>query len=158
MTQEWTPPGWWYTKQKPPDDSAYFENLTHCIFQAGLNWQVIANKWPNFVNSFHNFAISKIASYGDEDIKRLREDSSIVRNMSKIVATIHNAREFERVASEHGSFRKWLGSLDKSDNYALVVAKLKARFKHVGDTTARIFLHSVGEPLKVDESLHGKRT
>ncbi len=119
-----------------------------------MNWQVIANKWPNFVKAFEKFSISKIASYGDEEIKRLREDSGIVRNKSKILATIHNAKEFERIASENGSFQKWLNSLDKSDNYALVVNELKARLKHVGNVTARIFLHSVGVPLVYDESLY----
>lgn len=157
MTHEWTPPSWWYHNQKPSNDASYFENLTHCIFQAGLNWQVIANKWPNFVKAFEKFSISKIASYSDEEIKRLREDSGIVRNKSKILATIHNAKEFERIASENGSFQKWLDSLDKGNNYALVIGKLKDRFKHTGEMTARIFLHSVGEPLKVDESLYAKK-
>ncbi len=37
-----------YRDKRPPDDSAYLENLTHCVFQAGLNWRVIAQKWSNF--------------------------------------------------------------------------------------------------------------
>ncbi|MEE9585588.1 MAG: DNA-3-methyladenine glycosylase I [Nitrososphaerales archaeon] len=158
MSLDWTPPSWWYTDQRPSDDASYFENLTHCIFQAGLNWQVIANKWPNFKKAFHNFDIAKIAAFGEEDIKRLREDSGIIRNASKIAATINNAKEFESIASEDNGFQNWLDNLDKSDNYAIVVAELKARFKHVGDLTARIFLHSVGEPLEVDESLHAHRS
>ena len=58
-----------YRDKRPPDDSAYLENLTHCVFQAGLNWRAIAQKWPNFQKAFDNFDVAKVAAYGTEDIK-----------------------------------------------------------------------------------------
>jgi 3-methyladenine DNA glycosylase Tag len=155
MDKDWTPPKWWYTNGKPPSDTAYFENLTHCVFQAGLNWKVVDNKWPNFRNAFHRFNITSIMNYEYEDIKRLMEDQGIVRNKSKILATIENAKEFQTIASEYGGFKKWLESIDKSSNYNEVICELKGRFKHVGEMTSRIFLHSVGEPIEVDDSLYG---
>tara|TARA_B100000315_G_C14430813_1_gene520029 strand:+ start:197 stop:520 length:324 start_codon:yes stop_codon:yes gene_type:complete len=107
MSKEWTPPDWWFFKERPPNDSVYFENLTHCIFQSGLNWKVIANKWPNFMKAFHNFDIEKIASYDLEDISRLKEDTGIVRNTNKILATIHNAKIFQEISSKNGNFKNW---------------------------------------------------
>jgi len=155
MSQEWTPPSWWYVTSKPTSDAGNFENLTRCIFQAGLNWQVIDKKWPNFVKAFDDFNTSKIASYEEEDVKRLSEDTSIIRNKKKILATIYNAKDFQRIIKEFGSFSKWLDSINKSDNYAVVVKQITTLFKYVGKMTAHTFLHSVGEAIEYDESVFG---
>jgi len=157
MTDNRTLPEWVYTDKKPVTDAQYFENLTRCIFQAGLSWQLMSNKWPNFRKAFHSFNIAKVAAYGAEDITRLSNDAGIVRNKRKINATIHNAREFEHIAKEHKSFQRWLDSLDKSNNYDQVVKQLRSHFKHVGPSTAHIFLWSIGEPLKYDESIHRRQ-
>ena len=82
------------------------------------------------------------------------QDKGIIRNRRKILATIYNAREFKRIASEHGSFQHWVDSLDKGNNYSIVVQRLRKRFKHVGDTTARIFLYTVGEDISFPEMGH----
>ena len=150
-------PAWVYKDKRPESDREYFMNLTRCIFQAGLNWQLVANKWPNFLEAFSDFDISKVAGYGAKDITRLSSDAGIIRNKQKILATIHNAREFERFAAEHGSFQSWLDSIDKSNNYDAVVRRLRSRFKRVGAGTAHILLWSVGEPIEYDESVHSRR-
>ncbi len=82
-------------------------------------------------------------------------DAGIIRNRRKIQAAIHNAKEIERIAEEHGSFQGWLDGLDKSDNYAGVEKELSSRMKHVGESTARIFLYAVGEGVRHDESAVG---
>jgi len=154
MSQEWTPPSWMYRGRRPPTDAAYFENLTRCVFQAGFSWRTIANKWLNFKAAFHGFDIGAVASYGAEDIRRLMGDAGIIRNRQKILATLHNAREFERIAAEHGSFQRWLDGLDKADNYAIVVRRIVSRFKHVAEATARIFLYTVGEDIRFPDRRH----
>ncbi len=133
---------------KPTRDEAYFENLTRCIFQAGLNWSVITNKWPDFVEAFDNFNLDKVAGYGEDKVSELLENEKIVRNKRKILATIENAKEFKKIIEESGGFRDWLESLDSSDNYSNVKKQLSRRLKHVGDTTAHIFLYTVGEDIK----------
>jgi len=51
----WRPPEWMYRSGKrPTTDDAYFENMTHVIFQAGLGWKMITEKWPNFKRAFAN--------------------------------------------------------------------------------------------------------
>jgi len=154
MSQDWTPPSWMYRDRTPPSDSAYFENLIRCIFQAGLSWRTVTNKWPNFKRAFHDFDIDEIASYGTDDIKRLSEDKGIIRNQKKIIATVENAQEFKRIAEENRSFWEWLESLDKADNYIGAVKSVANRFKHVGEATARIFLYTVGEDIKFPEMGH----
>ena len=158
MSQEWTPPDWMYRGRRPPTDAAYFENLTRCIFQAGLSWRTITNKLPNFKATFNDFDIKTVASYSADDIRRLMGDSGIIRNQRKILATINNAREFERIATEHGSFKQWLDGLDKTDNYAIATQRIASRFKHVGETTGRIFLYTVGEDIRFPEMGHQRRS
>jgi len=147
-----------YRGRRPPTDAAYFENLTRCIFQAGLSWGTITNKWPNFKAAFNDFGIKTVASYGADDIRRLMGDSGIIRNQRKILATINNAREFERITTEHGNFQQWLDGLDKTDNYAIATQRIASRFKHVGETTSRIFLYTVGEDIRFPEMGHQRRS
>jgi DNA-3-methyladenine glycosylase I len=157
MPEERTIPDWVFQGKRPTKDKQYFENLTRCIFQGGLNWVMIANKWSNFREAFDNFDIEKVANYGVEDQERLLADAGIIRNKQKIMATIQNAEEFRKIIEEHGSFQKWLDSLDKSNNYQYVVKLLNSRFNRVGPSTAHTFLWSVGESVKWDENIYHRR-
>jgi DNA-3-methyladenine glycosylase I len=146
-------PDWVYKDSRPETDVEYFSNMTRCIFQGGLNWVMIANKWTNFLKAFDGFDIDKVAAYSLDDQDRLKNDAGIIRNKQKIMATINNAEEFQRIIREHGSFQKWLDGLDKSNNYKVVVGRLKMRFNRVGPSTAHIFLWSIGEPIEYDTSI-----
>jgi DNA-3-methyladenine glycosylase I len=140
---------WMFRGRNPPSDSAYFENLTRCVFQSGLNWETIAKRWPAFKVAFEGFDISRVASYQADDITRLMRDHRIIRNRRKILATIHNAREFERIIQESGDVATWLKGLDKSNNYQGVVRRLVSRFKHIGVISTPIWLYSVGEEIDI---------
>ena len=144
----WRPPAWIYREKRPPNDDKYFENMTRVIFQAGLGWKMIDKKWPNFKKAFASFSVDKVAQFGDVDLKRLLRDEGIVRNQVKIDATIQNAKEFKKIRKQHGPFQAYLDSLDKSNNYALVIKELGKRFKRLGPSSARIFLYSVGEDVR----------
>ena len=137
-----------YRDRRPPSDDAYFENMTRVIFLAGLSWKMIDKKWPNFKKAFRDFSVDKIARFGEEDVQRLLSDASIVRNRQKIIAAISNARIFQDLRREYGSFQHYLDSLDKTDNYALVIKELGKRFNRIGPSSARIFLYTVGEDIK----------
>lgn len=78
---------------------------------------------------------------------RLKKNSGIIRNEGKIRAIIQNAEKFKEIQSQHGSFQKYLDSLDKSNNYEKVVEELSNKFKWLGPSSARIFLHKVGEKI-----------
>lgn len=143
------PPKWFYkTGTHPPNDDGYFENMTRVIFQAGLSWRLIERKWPNFRKAFENFSVSRVAQFGDDNAERLMADEGIVRNRRKISATIHNAKQLLTIKKEFGSFQAYIDTLDKSNNCALVIKELSKRFKHLGPSSARIFLYSVGEDIK----------
>jgi len=109
---------------------------------------MIEEKWPNFQKAFDNFSIDRVARFNEDDIKRLMTDSSIVRNQKKILATVHNAKQFQKIRKEFGTFKSYLDRLDKSKNYSLVIKELSKIFKHLGPSSARIFLYSVGEDVR----------
>jgi 3-methyladenine DNA glycosylase Tag len=144
----WRPPAWIYREKRPPNDDKYFENMARVIFQAGLGWKMIDKKWPNFKKAFADFSVDKVAQFGDADMKRLLKDGSIVRNRVKITSTIENAKQFKKIKKEYGSFQVYLNSLDKSNNYALVMKELGKKFQRLGPSSARIFLYSVGEDVR----------
>jgi DNA-3-methyladenine glycosylase I len=153
MQQEehWQMPEWWYRGRRPPNDDAYFENMCRTIFQAGLNWRVIDKKWPTTKKAFADFKVKKVARFTEADVQRLLNDEGIVRNKSKILAIIYNAKGFQAIEQKFGSFQAYIDSLDKSDNYAGVIRDLSSKFKHVGPSTAADFLYSVGEKIKAWE-------
>ena len=96
----------------PRYDSAYlFEKLTLEGFQAGLSWRTILHKRENFRRAFHGFDMSKVASYGEKDVKRLLGDPGIVRNKLKVAAAINNAKLALEIEKEPGGLGGWLWSL-----------------------------------------------
>jgi 3-methyladenine DNA glycosylase Tag len=147
----WAPPKWMYRDRRPANDDAYFENMTRVIFLAGLNWEMIDEKWPNFKKAFKNFSINEVAKFNESDIKRLMNDASIVRNRAKIIATINNARQFQTSRKEYKSFQSYLDQLDKSKNYAMAIEELGKKFNRLGSSSALLFLYSVGEKVKPPE-------
>lgn len=149
--RSWRPPEWMYRGRKPPNDDAYFENMTRVIFQAGLNWKMIDKKWPNFRKAFQNFSIEKVSRFRASDVEQLMKNEGIVRNRAKIEATIQNATQFKSIKEKFGSFQSFINSLDKSKNYALVIKDLGKRFQRLGPSSARIFLYTVGEDIRHPE-------
>ena len=76
------------------DDKYLFEMLILEGFQAGLSWECVLNKTEAFRAAYDGFEIEKICLYGDDKIEELLSDKSIIRNRSKIKASINNSRIF----------------------------------------------------------------
>ena len=129
---------------KPATDAAYLEEMTKAVFRSGFSWQVVENKWPDFVEAFDGFAVEKVSAYEERDVDRLLADEGIVRNGRKIEATIHNARAMNEVAQKYGSFQKYLRSMD-GQGYDATAKDMKTRFNYLGKTGTYTFLWGVGE-------------
>jgi DNA-3-methyladenine glycosylase I len=71
---------------------ALFEALTLGVFQVGLSWAVVLSKRDSFASAFYGFDISRVSTMGVNDVVRLLQDPSIIRNRAKIEATISNAQ------------------------------------------------------------------
>src|SRR3989344_5928332 len=90
------------------DDNKLFEFLILDCFQAGLSWSTILKKRFNFRRVFSGFDPSKIAKYKENEIKKLLANPGIVRNHSKIFATIVNAKKFLEIQREFLTFDKYI--------------------------------------------------
>lgn len=125
------------------DDNELFARLVLEINQAGLSWNTILNKWDGFYRAYHGFEISKVAAFDAQDVARLLQDASIVRNRLKVNAAIYNAQQVLLLQKQYGSFKAWLAHhhpLAKNE----WVNVFKQQFKFVGGEIVGEFLMSTG--------------
>lgn len=136
---------------------ALFERVSLEAFQSGLSWLIILRKRDNFRRAFDRFDIDKVARYTDRDIERLMNDEGIVRNRSKIEATIANARATADLDVDLGDLL-WSFAPERrprpadlsevpavTDESKAMAKELKRRgFKFVGPTTAYALMQATG--------------
>ncbi len=89
------------------DDRKHFEFLVLEAAQAGLSWSTILKKRDGYRRAFSDFDPKKVARYTEERIAELTQDSSIIRNRSKIAAAVKNARAFLDIQEEFESFDRY---------------------------------------------------
>lgn len=150
----------WGVPQK--EDNKLFEFLVLESFQAGLSWLTVLRKRENFREVFGNFDPSFVASLTDQDVERIIQNGGIIRNRSKINASIANARCFIGVQLEHGSFSNFIWdfvggkpivhsfqnskviptSSEISDRMSLSLKKIG--FSYVGTTICYSYMQAVG--------------
>jgi DNA-3-methyladenine glycosylase I len=140
------------------DDRGLYERMVLEGFQSGLSWLTILRKRDNFRAAFANFEIDRVASFGEEDVKRLLADAGIVRHRGKIEAAIANARAAAGLDVPLGeliwshappSRRRAPRSLDElpsnTPESTALSKDLKGRgFRFVGPTTAYALMQACG--------------
>ena len=152
-------------------DRPLFEKICLEGFQAGLSWITILRKRPRFRELFHGFDLEAVAAMDADDVDRLMDDTGIIRNRGKILATIGNAQAALALRDRDGE-----GALDRlvwsfeeeapadrvvrpadvpastPASLALSKALRTAGFRFVGPTTMYALLQSAGV---VDDHLTG---
>lgn len=144
------------------DDRLLFEFLVLGGTQAGLSWEMILKKRPNYREAFDKFDPAVVAKYGQKKRKSLLADAGIVRNRLKIEAAIQNAKAFLVVQDEIGSFAEYIWGFvgqearhntwksieqvpAKTPESDAMSKDLKRRdFKFVGSTICYAFMQAVG--------------
>lgn len=144
-------------RRRPEGDAGYLEVMTQAVFQAGFNWQVIRQKWPNFQQAFAGFAVDRVAGFTELDVERLLGDRGIVRHGRKVEATIANARTCQQLIRLHGSFYAYLRTLDGL-SYEEREKRLSKQFKYMGPMGVYFFLWSVDEPVPEYEEWRAQRS
>jgi DNA-3-methyladenine glycosylase I len=144
------------------DHRHLFELLTLEGAQAGLSWTTILRKREGYRKAFAGFEPERVAAFGPDDVDRLMLDAGIVRNRSKIEATIDNARAILALEASGTGFvdHLWsfvggkpiqnrferMGELPAETAQSKAMSKdLKARgFRFVGPTILYAFMQSAG--------------
>ena len=90
------------------DDQKLFEFLILEGMQAGLSWITILKKREDFREAYDNFDVQKVATFDQLKVEELMQNSGIIRNRSKIEASINNAKRFLEIVNEFGSFDSYI--------------------------------------------------
>ncbi|WP_129716802.1 DNA-3-methyladenine glycosylase I [Pedobacter sp. SYP-B3415] len=90
------------------DDKTLFEFLILEGAQAGLSWITILRRREHYRRAFADFDVAKVASFNEEDVSRLMQDTGIIRNKLKISGAIRNAQLFIGIQKEFGSFSAYI--------------------------------------------------
>jgi len=125
-------------------DDRMLAEMTKRIFSAGFVWSVIEAKWPGFEKAFLGFAPKRLLSQPDEFWDKLASDQRIVRNPQKIMAVRTNAGLVADIASEHGSFSRFLAGWPADDQVGLLEL-LGKRGARLGGRSGQYFLRFIGK-------------
>ena len=144
------------------DDRHMFEHLSLECLQCGLSWDLMLKKREIFRQCFDNFDYDKIAAYDDVDVERILNTEGMIRSRRKVEAVINNARCYQTVREEYGSFCGYIwaysggktilyqghdaGTIPVSNGLSDRISKdLKKRgFKFVGAVTIYSHLQACG--------------
>ena len=94
------------------DERRLFEKICLEGFQAGLSWLTILNKRENFRRAFANFEAEQVSGFEESDVKRLLQDTGIVRHAGKIASTINNAQRVIELRREFGSLGAYVWKME----------------------------------------------
>ena len=146
------------------DDRKMFEHLILECMQCGLSWDLMLKKRDIFRKCFDDFDFDRIAEYDGSDIERIMNTEDMIRSPRKIAAVINNARCFQKVREEFGTFCDYLwaysdgktilytghnrdiAKIPVSNGLSKRISKdLKKRgFKYVGEITIYSHLQACG--------------
>ncbi len=130
--------------------------------QAGLSWRTILHRRDAYRETFADFNPEIVATYTQEKLEKLKENSGIIRNKLKIASAVKNAQAFLAIQNEFGSFDKYLWAYvdyepvmnsystweDVPTNTALstkISEELKNHgFSFIGPTIMYAYMQSVG--------------
>lgn len=90
------------------DDQRQFEYLSMEVMQCGLSWLTVLKRREVLRSAFQNFAVSKVAGYGDEHVDEIMKMEGMIHSPRKIRAIITNAKAFLPIQEEFGSFSSYL--------------------------------------------------
>jgi len=133
---------------QPKSLDDYLEVMSKAVFQTGISWKVVENKWPGTREAFHKFQVNEVANFNERDIEALSQDTRVIRNYRKLRAIVDNARSMLDLEAEHGSFQKYLRS---HGDFAGTLAAMRKDFKFMGPTGVYFFLYVVGEAVPPHE-------
>ncbi|KJY84849.1 3-methyladenine DNA glycosylase [Vibrio galatheae] len=113
------------------------------VFQSGISWQVVRNKWPNFEEVFFGFSIEPLLMLSDEQWDNKAADSRIIRHHGKVKSILANAKMLHEVSLQHGSFSNMVSNWPAEDITGLWTF-LKKHGNRLGGNTGPYALRQMG--------------
>ena len=144
------------------DDDRLFEQLVLEGAQAGLSWLTILKRRHHYRRVFCDYDLTRLAAFTTADINMALQDKGIIRNRLKVESVVNNARCFQDIQAEFGSFDTFLWAYvdgqpirdqfkrhadipTQTDLSAKLAKDLKQRgFKFVGPVGMYAYMQAVG--------------
>ncbi len=144
------------------DDRALLELFSLESQAAGLSWLTVLKKREGYKEAFANFELSKVVTFGNEEIDTMITTYNVIKSRPKLEAIIHNAKLFQAIIQEFGSIGAYFWAFvnhtpimnDVADYKTApctstisdtLTKDLKKRgFKFVGSTTIYAFMQACG--------------
>jgi DNA-3-methyladenine glycosylase I len=111
------------------EDRKLFEFLILEGAQAGLSWITILKRREGYRKAFADFDPAKVARFTEKRIEKLLQDPGIIRNRLKVRSAVQNARAFQKVQEEFGSFSNYQWSFTEGK-------PIQNRFRRLSDLPA----------------------
>ncbi|ADZ90760.1 DNA-3-methyladenine glycosylase I [Marinomonas mediterranea] len=125
-------------------DDRWLSAFSQKVFQSGISWKVVRDKWPNFETVFFNFDIEKMLLIHNEMWEEKAKDTRIIRHLGKVMTIRDNAAMIHEIAKEHGSFSNFVSEWPSS-NIVELWQQLKKQGNRLGGNTGPYTLRSMGK-------------
>ncbi|MBN9887459.1 DNA-3-methyladenine glycosylase I [Salipiger abyssi] len=126
-----------------PDDR-WLAGMARGIFQAGISWTVVENKWPEIEEAFRGFDVGALSMMSEDWFDDLVADRRVIRSAPKIAAIRDNAAFLRRLAEEGTPFGRRVADWPEAD-FAGLLDWLKRDGSRLGGGTAAYLLRSMGK-------------
>ncbi|WP_394125728.1 DNA-3-methyladenine glycosylase I [Vibrio hepatarius] len=113
------------------------------VFQSGISWKVVRNKWPNFEEVFFGFKIEPLLMLSEEQWDNKAADTRIIRHHAKVKSILANAQMIHEASIEHGSFANMVANWPSEDITGLWLY-LKKHGNRLGGNTGPYSLRQLG--------------
>lgn len=125
-------------------DDRWLAAFSQKIFQSGINWQVVRNKWEGFEAVFFGFDIEKMLFIHNEMWEEKAKDTRIIRNFGKVMTIRENALMISECQQSNGSFSKFIADWP-TNNIIGLWAYLKKHGQRLGGNTGPYTLRIMGK-------------
>lgn len=128
-------------------DNDFFELIVDVTFYSGFRAKTVEDRLSEIHKVFGDYR--KVMAYTFNDVEKILEEREVIGNVAKICSTILNAREFNRLIHEYGSFKSYLreNKFERgiwNEDTESLYEDLKKRFYYLSDVTAYHFLMDIG--------------
>lgn len=125
-------------------DDRLLAAMARYIFQSGISWKVVDNKWPGIEQAFLGFDPNLLNIQPDDFWHDLLNDTRIIRHGAKVNAIRRNAALISDLAKEHGNATRYLLDWPATDTVGLFDFLAK-RGDRLGGQTAQYVLRAIGK-------------
>lgn len=124
-------------------DDRWLSAFSMKVFQCGISWSVVRNKWPNFESLFFDFNIEPLLMLSQGQWEKKAQNPSIIRHLTKVMSIQGNAQMIHNVKFKHGSFGEFVSQWPKEDITGLWLY-LKKHGTRLGGNTGPYALRQLG--------------